>query len=232
MKHLFLYILLFIGFAHYGNAQKKIQVDSSRVDVREISPGVVKNYHSQKSFQYNRDKAVSKSVIQRIWDWFWDKYYEILGNEGGNSLLKIIMWAFVVLGLTYFLLKVIGMDAFSLFGKKNREKDLGYKILEENLHTINFNEAIDNAVQQKNYRLAVRLLYLQSLKKLTDTGFISWQLNKTNRQYAQELAEGSLGKPFTSITKSFEYAWYGEFPLVKEEYEMLRNEFISFLQLI
>ena len=231
MKHLLLYILLIV-FSYQGNSQQTIRIDSSAIAIREITPATIKNYQSQKSFQYDRDRAVTKSVLQRLWEWFWDKYYELLGREGGNSLLKILMWAFIILALTYFLLKIIGMDAFSLFGKKNRDKDLGYEILEENLHTINFNEAIDNAVQEKNYRLAVRLLYLQSLKKLTDNGLINWQINKTNRQYAMELATGHLSKPFDFITKSFEYAWYGEFPLVKEDFDILRNEFISFQQLI
>ena len=230
MKYLFLYILLLIVFVHPLMAQKTIYRDSSQITLREISNDAVKGYRSQKSFQYDRDKAVSKSVIQRIWEWFWHKYYELLGNEGGNSLLKIVMWVFVILALTFFLLKVIGMDAFSFFGKKNRDKGLGYEILEENLHTINFNEAIDKAVQQKNYRLAVRLLYLQTLKRLTDNGLINWQLNKTNRQYVQELQQGPLGASFSGLTKSFEYAWYGDFPLVKEEFDIVRNEFTSFQQ--
>ena len=96
-------------------AQKIIYRDSSQITVREIANDAVKNYRSQKSFQYDRDKAVSKSVVQRIWEWFWRKYYELLGTEGGNSLLKIVMWVFVIMALTFFLLKVIGMDAFSFF---------------------------------------------------------------------------------------------------------------------
>ena len=230
MKTFILFISILFLHTFTTKAQQKIFTDSSQLTVRKISPATIDSYRADKSFQYNRDRAKQQSFLQRLWNWFWDKYYELLGREGGNNLLKLLMWLFVIAGLSYFLLKVLGMDAFAFFGKRNKDDTQGYEVLEENLHQINFNEAIAKAIEQKNYRLAVRLLYLQSLKKLSDKNLINWQPEKTNRQYAAELLPTALGKPFAGLTNNFEYVWYGECPLVEEEFDLIQQQFISFQQ--
>jgi hypothetical protein len=225
-------IFLTVLFIQPLFAQKTVQMDSSYINVRTINPETISRYRSQKAFQYDRDKAKTASLWERMWNWFWDKYYELLGKEKGNFLIKALLWTFAILGLTYFLLKIIGMDALSFFGKKNRDMGLDYEVLDENVHTINFSEAIEKAETQKNFRLAVRLLYLQTLKKLTDKGFINWQVNKTNRQYIQELSGKPFSPLFNSLTGGFEYIWYGEFLLQQQEYELIRNQFIQLQQQI
>lgn len=224
-----IYLLLFL-FA-FANAKQELHYDSAQLNVRTFDSTKIASYRTNKDFQYNQDRAVTKSIFERMWEWFWEKYYDLLGKEGGGRLLNILTWIFIVLVMTFFVLKIIGMDTLALFGKVNKKND-EYEVLEENLHQLNFGEAIEQAVTIKNFRLAVRLLYLQCLKKLTDKELINWQPNKTNRQYARELEGGRLGEPFRNITNSFEYAWYGEFPLVKEGYEVLYNEFQTFQQLI
>ena len=81
----------------------------------------------------------------------------------------------------------------------------------ENIYAIDFNAEIDKAVTQQNYRLAVRLLYLRSLRQLADAGLIHWDVNKTNTIYINELANAEQRLAFKLLTRQFEYVWYGEF---------------------
>ncbi|MBI1783165.1 MAG: DUF4129 domain-containing protein, partial [Sphingobacteriales bacterium] len=199
------------------------------ITAKTISKDTINKYRSQDAFRYStKDKAQTKSFFERLWDWLWEKYYDLMGQEAGNTLIKILLWTIAILGVVYFILRIIGMDAFAFFQKKNKDGSLSYEVLDENVHTINFSEAIENAVSQRNYRLAVRLQYLQTLKRLTDKNYINWQPNKSNRQYVHELAASSLTTSFNSLTTEFEYVWYGEMQLAPQEYEIISNNFKQF----
>ncbi|RTL60761.1 MAG: DUF4129 domain-containing protein [Sphingobacteriales bacterium] len=222
-------VILFFFINSNVTAQFRPVYDSSFVTVKIISKDTINKYRSQDAFQYStKDKARTKSFFERLWDWLWEKYYDLMGQEAGNTLITILLWTFAILGVVYFILRIIGMDAFAFFQKKNKDGGLSYEVLDENVHTINFNEAIETAVNQRNYRLAVRLLYLQTLKKLTDKNYINWQPNKSNRQYVHELANISLTTSFGSLTTEFEYVWYGEMQLSPQEYDIISNHFKQF----
>lgn len=222
-------VILFFFINSNVTAQFRPVYDSSFVTVKIISKDTINKYRSQDAFQYStKDKARTKSFFERLWDWLWEKYYDLMGQEAGNTLITILLWTFAILGVVYFILRIIGMDAFAFFQKKNKDGGLSYEVLDENVHTINFNEAIETAVNQRNYRLAVRLLYLQTLKKLTDKNYINWQPNKSNRQYVHELANTSLTTSFGSLTTEFEYVWYGEMQLSPQEYDIISNHFKQF----
>lgn len=223
------FIILFFLISSSVSAQFRPVYDTSFITARTISKDTIHKYRSKDAFQYStKDKARTKSFFERLWDWLWEKYYDLMGREAGNTLIKILLWTFAVLGVVYFILRIIGMDAFAFFQKKNKDGGLSYEVLDENVHTINFAEAVENAVSQRNYRLAVRLQYLQTLKKLTDKNYINWQPNKSNRQYVHEMASSSLATSFNSLTTEFEYVWYGEMQLALQEYEIISNNFKIF----
>lgn len=83
-------------------------------------------------------------------------------------------------------------------------------------------------MQNRNYRLAVRLLYLQTLKHLSDKEIIDWQPNKTNLAYVAEVQNGQGYEEFTPLTHQFEYVWYGDFKLDKSAYEHIQLAFQQF----
>ena len=95
--------------------------------------------------------------------------------------------------------------------KKSRSADLAYSESLENIHEINFDEAIEKAIASHNYRLAVRLLYLKCLKQLSDASLIAWTPEKTNNAYINELSDAGQRLSFKVLTRQFEYVWYGEF---------------------
>lgn len=106
--------------------------------------------------------------------------------------------------------------------------ELAYENLAENIHEINFDTAIDEAVGQRNFRLAVRLLYLKTIKQLTDAGRIAYKPEKTNRQYVYELANSPLQTDFERLTSQFEFVWYGDFPVDEAQFSALRTAFVAF----
>ena len=102
----------------------------------------------------------------------------------------------------------------------------------KNIHEIDFDQNIEDAVNGKNYRLAVRLLYLKSLKRLSDSGLIDWQINKTNSVYVNELNHPTKKTEFLKLTHQFEYIWYGEYFLERPGYQHIESSFKEFMKKI
>ena len=98
----------------------------------------------------------------------------------------------------------------------------------ENIHEIDFSEQIAIALQNKNYRLVVRLLYLQTLKQLSDKNLIDWQPEKTNQTYVSELKQQPYHQQFVSLTNQFEYIWYGEFYIDENTFQPIYQSFQEF----
>jgi hypothetical protein len=57
---------------------------------------------------------------------------------------------------------------------------------------------------------------------------INWQINKTNTAYTMELAESGYASPFRDLTRDFEYSWYGERQVSRNDFADLKEQFKQF----
>ena len=208
-------------------AQPGIVYDSAHLVQRSFEQGKLSEYKADKDFQYNRYKEPPASLWQRFWDWFWLKIAEMLSTKEGALTFKTVMISVALLVLGFFIYKLTGMSKAGLF-KRNTGDVSGYTVSDEDIHGINFEQAIEQAIQNNNYRLAVRMLYLQTLKTLADRHLINWQLNKTNIAYLQELQASTHQQAFSHLTWQFESNWYGDMPIDATEFGEVRNQFNQF----
>ena len=145
-----------------------------------------------------------------LWDWFTDKFNQIMQDLFGDLSLGYtgeIVWYVLGFGA------IVAIIVYTLYrhpellrwrSKKNAEND-GYIVEEDNIYGIDFPSTIDQALKVGNYREAVRLVYLQTLRHLSDAGKIDWQLAKTPSQYLNEYN----GRPFHHLTTTFVRIRYG-----------------------
>ena len=222
----FIFIIFILSFAVIATAQKNLVYDSSKIEQRNFSSSSLNVYKNDKNFQYEKETIQGETWWDRFWDWFWNKYDDIMSTETGRTTMKIIYWFLGIAALAFFVLKVSKMNRLNLFSA-SPQSNTPYTIEEENIHAISFDEAIQNALHEGNYRLAIRLVYLQNLKMLTDKDIIEWQLNKTNKDYLRELIP-SLQQSFKHITDVFEYAWYGHFTVTREDFATLKENVLKF----
>jgi hypothetical protein len=82
----------------------------------------------------------------------------------------------------------------------------------------------------KNYRLAIRYSYLQTLQKLSGSGLLQFSADKTNYQYVNELHGKPYQNDFAAITLNYEYVWYGKFEIGEDVYNRLFSDYKSFHQ--
>lgn len=146
-----------------------------------------------------------------------------------NRVWLYIAIAVFVIILTWY---IIENDLF-LFRKKGAYNPAAAEAdIEADPLSVSFPEAIKEAVQSKNYRLAVRLHYLQLLKTLSEKGIISYQPDKTNFDYLLQVRPTAHYHDFFNATRNYEYSWYGLFPIDEAQYRQIESTFSHFLQKI
>lgn len=89
---------------------------------------------------------------------------------------------------------------------------------------------IAEAENADNYNLAIRYLFLKTLKSLVDKGLIGFTPGKTNREYIKEMKANEGAKGFQSLAYNYEYIWYGKFSVDAAAYQHLKEEFYLFNQ--
>ncbi len=227
-KHIIKSLYFLFAFFVYASsfAGKKAAYDSSYIQQRNFSSSSIKTFQNNKEFQYDKMQEPPKSLWDRLWDWVWQKWDEIMSTQAGQNTMNILLIVFGVVMISFFVWKLNSMNKMSLFAKSG--SPLNYNIGEENIHEIDFDEAIRSAVLNTNYRLAVRLLYLQTLKQLTDKNFINWQQNKTNFEYVKEMQQQPLQPAFAALTNIFEFAWYGNNFVTQQRFTEIENKFQQF----
>lgn len=154
-----------------------------------------------------------------------------ISSGGSNSFLnsfplKIFFWVIAI-----FFIGVILYNLFfkgGLFAKGNIKHEALYEEPEKLSEHSAYNELIYEAELKNDFNLATRYLYLQLIKKLSDSELILFSPDKTNKIYVQELSGHSGQSEFASLTVSYEYIWYGKFAISRDRYQQLKEEFILF----
>jgi hypothetical protein len=201
--------------------------DSSKVIVRKFNEDQITSLSKQKEFIYDDVAPAKLNAWQRFWQWFWRMMGHMFNGNNYGPVVKYLLIAIVIALLTYVVIKLMGLNLKMLTGK-SKKVDVPYGETLENIHEIDFDEQIDMALSNGNYRLGVRLLYLKTLKKLSDRQLIVWQPQKTNQAYVVELENENDRKAFGELTTKFEYIWYGEFHIDRSAFEQVHQSFLNF----
>jgi len=212
--------------------QKKpaeLVMDTTTVEKRQLDKDALDAYKRQPAFNYDEEMpAGGPSLWTRFWRWFWS-LFDFSGLQSPTTF-TFFKYFFILIGvaaLVLLVLKLNGINVLNLFRKKPYAS-LAYSESIENIHEIDFDAEIEKAIVVGNYRLAVRLLYLRSLKQLSDNGLINWQINKTNTDYVYELTNNQQREAFKQLTLQFEYVWYGDFLInadIFKRVNLLFNDF-------
>ncbi|MFB9863402.1 DUF4129 domain-containing protein [Rufibacter immobilis] len=200
------------------------------LEVRYPNPQKLQELRKSRDFQYAQDVRPDMSFWERFWRRIGDFIARTLSGTSYSSFWKYVLYA-IAIGTTIFVvLKLLQVDFVSLFSRKTASAAIAYDTYRENIHEIDFRALLEEAEAQRDFRRAIRLHYLRTLKNLTDQGQIDWKPGKTNWSYVQELNHSPLKPSFGRVTQLFEYVWYGGAALSQEKFESARQVFIEFNQ--
>ncbi|MCO5239087.1 MAG: hypothetical protein M9904_03435 [Chitinophagaceae bacterium] len=200
--------------------------DSSVIRNLYVPNGAIQDQQSDKSFWYaNEEKQVQKKNTNQLS--FRDKiWYNLLSLLQSPVFIRLI-WIFVLILFFVTIVWFLLQNKMSLF---SRRKDTSLpaqqeEIEVENIFTVNLQAASNQAAAEGNYRLAIRFSYLHLLKIFSLHNLISYSASTTNNEYLASLYTQPYYRDFFQVMRSYEYTWYGNLPVSREQYESIREMF-------
>jgi hypothetical protein len=209
-------------------AGQPVRYDTSVLEVRSFQKGQLDAYRNQKDFNYARQRPAEMDWWERFKMWVVMKVSELFQYKAVTVTFRFLLWAMSIGIVLYAILRIIGLEKVMVFITGRKEGALPYVTGDEDIHAIDFDNEIDGAIARGEYRQAVRLQYLRTLRILSEKGRIGWKASKTNIDYLSELSGTPLEDGFRKVTRVFEYAWYGEMDIPAEQYERTSEWFRSF----
>ena len=229
------WFLLCFCIAQFSLAQQNeqpVKYDDSKVEKQVISEDDLETYKSDDDFNYKEIEA-EENFLTKIKRWlnniltkFWESIFGVGTAKGFLYfifyILPYILLAVLVFLLIRFFLKV---NSKNLITKAKQQGSISFTEEEQIIKNEDIPALIKDAINNKNYRLAIRYYYLLSLKQLTENDSISWQPQKTNEDYINEIRKDHLRVDFKNITRIYDYVWYGEFNVDAIKFEALKLPF-------
>jgi hypothetical protein len=209
------------------DAQTEItpQRDSSTIEVRAIDQSKLNEMREDPAMDYGQDSPAIISLWDRIKMWLFNALRWLFSIGSSTNWGNIVVGVVIILILTYVIMRLLKIDALKMFYGRADKVTINHSIIEENIHEMDFEKLIQEALARKEYRLAIRLLFLHGLKLLADRHHITWEPGKTNHDYLNELTSKELKTGFNELNFYFEYAWYGNFVITDELYNRVTDIF-------
>ena len=179
-------------------------------------------WQSDPAYNYNRELIAPEiNLFEWINKQFGEFLREIFGSRFADEYSELILVCIsvvILLLVSWFVYK----KRPELF-MRSHKNSLPYTVEEDTIYGVDFPKGIDEALSRRDYREAIRLLYLQTLKQLSDAERIDWQLYKTPTQYIYEVRLPA----FRQMTNHFLRVRYGNFEATEElfrEMQALQEE--------
>lgn len=232
----FRYILLSLCLCLFLPAlQLYAAADSTLQEVRRFDRKEFNDLQNSRDYRYPDSREEVMSILDRIIKWlselfdFFDPAMADSGIMKGLGYLLMFALIAVFTGLLIWLL--LRSDFKALFTRKSAKvKKEDYEILEDDIHNISYIDEIQKAVNEGNYRRAIRLQYLKTLKMLADNHVITWSIERTNSDFRNMMRARNDYAAFDYLATAYEFVWYGYSSVDAGEYTRLAAAFDSFNQ--
>lgn len=157
-----------------------VPVDTLVVDTARLAA-----WKADSDFDYARefvqsDTSVIDWLLTALDHWMMKALHISLYSQTAN-----ILWACVGLAAVAAIVAIFVYRHPQLFLRSGR-RPIDYEVEEDNIYGVDFEADIAAALQRANYYAAIRLVYLQTLRRLSDGGCVVWMPSKTPSQYARE----------------------------------------------
>ena len=209
-----------------------LTIDSTKYEQRTFSSDKITKLKKEKKYDYGKDVKTENNInpildafsrfLEQIAHTLFDNWQNL---NGFGVIIRIIIYLAFFGFVFYGIYQIFNLK--NIFNRKKKIVVLDYDIENENIHELDFNQLIQGALKDQQYRLAVRLHYLSTLKKLNDHELINWSIEKTNMHYIIEL-KANYKSNFIALTSIFDWVWYGEHSIAEDEYKKIENQFLNF----
>jgi hypothetical protein len=169
------------------------------------------------------------TVVETLWDrfkqWLGWLFASLFDTASTTGIGKILLYVLAVVVIIIVIMTLLRVNAFKVFYSGADQARQNYSVFHENIHEMDFDKLIQEAVEQNKLRHATRLVFLYALKILSDKHLIDFNPGKTNHDYVEELSSPELKTGFNELSFYFDYAWYGNFSITEAQFNKIRMVF-------
>lgn len=182
----------------------------------------IKEKYSGKDFQYTENKIQKKEKGNTSSSFF-----------SAFAFFMTTIFPFLLGGFVIFVIVKVMLGSEIRFWKSNNaSQKIPEKLIyeDEDIHEVNLEILLQQAIENKDFRLAIRYYYLSSLKTLSKKQLIDYHKDKTNSEYLFEIENSTMRTQFSYLSYVYSYVWYGEFPVNETNFKVAENKYQSFLK--
>lgn len=147
-------------------------------------------------------------------------------------------WVFVLKMLPYLIIGLVVLLVIYVIYRSNPEwfnkakpaAKVQFSNTELNEKPEDLLRFIAEAEAQENFRSAYRYSFALLLKQLHQEELISLDNEKTNSDYVSEFKLVEKKSDFKQLCYVYDYVWYGEFSLEKDQYYLLKHQITRLTQ--
>lgn len=191
--------------------------------LRSVAPQKVDSLKRLKEFEYANDPAYWIQEEQQDRPDAMEKFF-------GSSLIRPIMYVLMIGLVLFIIFKLI--DNNSLF-YRSKGKSLQLNTGEEALmEEENIESRLRQAINERDFRKAVRYQFVWMLQSLDQGGWIKFHAQSTNHDYQLQLRKAPFYSDFQFLVQVYEYVWYGEFAITEQQFNSIQPKFQEIIKTV
>jgi hypothetical protein len=202
--------------------------DTSAIKITKPSKQKEDAVFSDSKLKYKQNIKTRPGLLERFLEWLAEMLFGKAGYRNVDLTRKIIIWTIIIASFVIIIWLLSRSQLVSLIKPKHKATAFNFSDVTEDLNAINFEARISEAVKNDDFRLAIRWHYLKMLFVLDQKKLIAFAPYKTNIDYKYELKDKQALNFFLSLSRIYEYVWYGEFKVTSANYASNAQDFNDF----
>jgi hypothetical protein len=231
-----IYLAVFFNLFHFllltGNPGVRMEfhvVDTSLLEHVKIQPLDIQPYLENEEFQYLKDPMEKKnntfwqSATLFLKDLFRDISFLL---RAAPLIVQVLLWGGVIILIFIAVTKTRVSKIFYV------DKDLhlpGYDVNDPDREMADYDGMIKKEIASREYRNAVRLLFLKTVYELDKNNYIRYTKEKTNSDYRREISNPDMKTSYIMLSDIYNRVWYGLQELNEMKFQEFENKFDQFL---
>ena len=201
--------------------------DTSILQMRMVPDSISEKLKADEAFWYANNDLPEKEDLKKngsLWERFLTSMARMLSSRSFRQAVWILIVVVFLAIISWWLLQ----NRINIFSsRKHLAFQSDSKEAAEDIFNTDLPASIALAAREGNYRLAIRLHYLWLLKNLSHNALIEYRADKTNLDYLLQLYGSVYYKDFFRLTRNYEYAWYGNFYVDRNKYDLIEKDFLQ-----
>ncbi len=145
-----------------------------------------------------------------------------------SGLFQMLMWGLAIFFIGFILYNLFLSKGFFKAASAKKSTAQPEPGEEENIAGSDYEKLLRQSYLLGDMRMAGRYLFLKTLQKLNEKELIVFAADKTNSDYLYEIPEAKRTE-FSSLALYYEYIWYGNMALAKDDFDKIEIRFNKFL---